>query len=156
MSGNFSVTPHIDFLSKVNVKNFEYNECWPWLGAGKGNGYGFVSYQGRKYSAHRLSYILFRGDVPDGMDVCHKCDNRWCVNPRHLFIGSRAENVADMVAKGRAAGGNRKHLKEWHVQEIRRRINAGVKTSEIAEMMGISITAINSIKRGASYVGIGE
>jgi len=156
MAGNVSDTPHIDFLSKVDVKRFNSKECWPWKGAGKGNGYGHASYLGENIPAHRLSYKLFRGDIPEGMDVCHKCDNRWCVNPHHLFVGTRSENVADMVAKGRGDGGKRKHLKEVHIQEIRRRLNAGVKVSEISETMDIGAATINSIRRGDSYVGIGE
>ena len=138
----------IEFLRKANNNRLHPEMCWPWLGAGKGNGYGHTS----RGPAHRVSYELFVGPVPDGMDVCHKCDNRCCVNPDHLFLGTRAENVADMVAKGRGAGGKRKHLREDHIQEIIRRLEAGVPQAEIARAMNVNRSTVSSIKLGKSYV----
>ena len=90
------------------------------------------------------------------MDVCHRCDNRWCVNPYHLFVGTRAENMADMKAKGRGDGGNRKHLSEKLVQEIRRRLHAGTAPRVIAETMDVNYATITAIKSGRSYVGHGQ
>jgi len=148
--------PTIAFLSKVNTHDFSKYECWEWLGAGKGNGYGHISLDGKNMGAHRAAYLMFRGEIPDDMDVCHKCDNRWCVNPSHLFIGTRAQNMADMALKGRGDGGCRKHLKEFQVQEIRRRVNAGVRPSEVAAQMGVNYHTVTAISRGDSYVGIGE
>ena len=149
-----SNNPYTVFLRNVDAKDFDSNLCWPWKGAGKGNGYGNVRLGDKNITAHRLSYKLFWGDVPDGMDVCHLCDNRWCVNPDHLFIGTRAENVADCVSKGRASGGNRKHLKENTIQEINRRLHAGVPPSRIADSLNVNYGTVTAIKRGSSYVGI--
>lgn len=143
------------FLEKVDAHGFSRSACWQWLGAGKGNGYGHVRRGSKNEGAHRESYRLFVGEIPDGMDVCHKCDNRWCVNPSHLFIATRAGNMADMVHKGRGAGGNKKHLKESQVQEVRRRLRAGVPAREVGETMGIGYATITAIARGGSYVGIG-
>lgn len=137
----------ISFLRLTETHGLDERVCWNWLGAGKGNGYGHTS----KGPAHRRSYELLVGDVPAGMDVCHRCDNRACVNPDHLFIGSRAENVADMVAKGRGCGGKRKHLKEDILQEVRRRLNCGVSQAEIARTMNINRSTVSSIKLGKSY-----
>lgn len=137
------------FLRHVDTKEFDQDQCWPWTGAGKGNGYGHT----RSGTAHRQSYRLFVGKVPDGMDVCHRCDNRWCVNPYHLFVATRAENMADMKAKGRGDGGNRKHLSEKLVQEIRRRLHAGTAPRVIAETMDVNYATIAAIKSGRSYVG---
>ena len=142
------------FLSHVSVAGAD--ECWVWLGAGKGNGYGHTSARGVSVPAHRRAYELFVGDAPAGMDVCHSCDNRSCVNPHHLFLGTRAENMADMKAKGRGAGGTRKHIKEQTVQEIRRRLAQGVPASKIADSLNVNYGTVTSINRGDSYVGIGK
>lgn len=142
----------IAFLRLVNTHGLNEAVCWEWLGAGKGNGYGHTS-QG---PAHRVSYSLFVGPVPSGMDVCHICDNRWCVNPKHLFVGTRAANMADMKHKGRGAGGHRKHLREETVQEIRRRLAAGTPPKIIAKSMDIGYATVTAIKEGRSYVGIGQ
>lgn len=76
--------------------------CWLWTGGRGTRQYGKWSVRGKWYPAHRLAYTAFVGLIPDGMLVLHKCDNPPCVRPDHLFLGTHADNTADMIAKGRS------------------------------------------------------
>lgn len=80
--------------------------CWNWVAGKEYGGYGMFGIRDIVYRAHRISWILAYGEIPDGLWVLHKCDNPSCVNPNHLFLGTAQDNVDDMLAKGRHPRGS--------------------------------------------------
>ena len=129
--------------------------CWLWLG-GVSCGYGIANVHGYVERTHRLSYTVFNGIIPDGMYVCHSCDNRLCVNPDHLFIGTPYDNNHDMISKGRSKlwGGPSKcyrKLSEDQVRTIRSRLEEGELGTILSIDYGVSPSAISAIKTGLTW-----
>lgn len=100
------------FTEKVN----KTDNCWEWTAYINRHGYGAIRFNGRATLAHRVSYELHNGPIPEGFLVCHHCDNPKCVNPGHLFIGTHQDNRNDCLKKGRFANGNtvKTHCKHGH------------------------------------------
>lgn len=90
-------------INRFWAKVEKTSSCWFWRGRNNGIGYGRLSFGQKSLYAHRISYELAYGTIPEGMYVLHRCDTPPCVNPAHLFLGTAADNTADMVSKGRDA-----------------------------------------------------
>jgi hypothetical protein len=129
--------------------------CILWAGhIDKDSGYGKLV----KIMAHRVSYELFIGPIPEGLLVCHRCDNPPCINPMHLFLGTIADNNADKVSKGRQAQGEKlslaipRKLNEESVREIRQLYSTGNFTQQqIADRYGITFSNVSMIVRRETW-----
>jgi len=126
--------------------------CWIWTGGMSKVGYGICSSENKKtVSAHRLSYRVFKCEIPDGMVVAHKCDNKLCVNPDHLWIGTHKENSNDMVKKGRSAFGEKcgkSKLNQKNVDFIR---SSHLSHRALGKMFNVSHANIGYIKRNQTW-----
>lgn len=148
------------FWSKVRKSDW----CWVWIGQRSRYGYGVLEIarhvsgkrQRRIYKAHRISFTLYNGPIPDGFEVCHHCDNPPCVRPDHLFLGTHAENMRDMVRKGRhwlrhrpgQMQGERNPaatISEAQALEIRQMVSEGARQSEVARLFDVSISIVSRI-----------
>lgn len=132
--------------------------CWIWMGSTMGGGYGQISVQDRPYYVHRLSHELFVGPIPEGLEVCHRCDTRLCCTPDDLFLGTHAVNVADCVAKGRnsppprndGARHWRATLSDEQVREIRVLSANGISNVEIARRFDLPRNTVRNFVTGIS------
>ncbi len=131
------------FLAKVDKK-----DCWEWTSQVTNGGYGKYSFKGTTVLAHRYAYETFIGKIPKGLQVCHTCDNRRCVNPKHLWFGTAKDNAQDSVRKGRKASGERNgsaKLKEKEIHEIRKMHKKGCSQTEIAKKYSCTQALISKI-----------
>ncbi len=145
-------------------RSYEVNQktgCWEFIG-GLRNGYGAIKNGAKTDGAHRVSYEIHKGEISQGLFVCHTCDNRKCINPDHLWLGTAKDNTQDCVKKGRIVTHEGDRFKDGHIPynavltknqvlEIRSLIETGVKASIIAEIFGTSRHKVNDIIRGKSY-----
>lgn len=149
------------FWSKVKIGD----GCWEWVGTMSTPGYGKLWIKGKKYvSAHRLAWEFRHGEGSiGGLYVLHRCDNRLCVRPGHLFLGTHQDNMNDMVAKGRARSpvimgekNGSARLDPQKVREIRRLRENGNSYVEIAELYGVGETTVGSVCNGISWKSVGS
>jgi hypothetical protein len=131
-------------------------ECWEWVGCRSKYGYGKFAIKGsRPTQAHRVSYMLNNGAIPDGMVIMHTCDNPPCVNPSHLRLGTHQENDADRNNKGRTARGNKVHgaiLKPAEVLQIRELWETKqYRLKDLGQMFGVSFKTISGVVCRANW-----
>lgn len=118
--------------------------CWIWLRSKSHNGYGQMQIDGTMYRSHRVMYQNQVGDIPDGMIVCHSCDNRSCVNPNHLWLGTHADNIRDRDLKGRHNPFRK--LTDDHVSEIHSLYSTGEYfQKDLGVIFGVTRRTINSV-----------
>ncbi len=141
------------FWDKVDKRGTA--DCWEWLASKNEFGYGRFGYGRVASRAHRVSWILHYGDIADGMDVCHTCDNPACVNPTHLFLGTAKDNMSDASQKGRMAHGEkhyRSKLTEEQVIQARIEYRAGgVTHQELADRYGVAKAVIGYMLRRQTW-----
>lgn len=145
-----------DLTSKLigrRVVDSESN-CWLWNGSTNTRGYGEVRFGNKLLLVHRLAaYIWLDFDLNSSLFICHKCDNRKCFNPEHLFSGTHAENQRDKGEKGRAPWGKkgRTHLLESDIEEMKKLRNEGVTCVAIAAKFGVHSASVSRITRGLRW-----
>ena len=125
-----------------------------WTGATQAHGYGSISNQGKQIRAHRVSYEIHHGAIPPGLLVLHKCDVPGCVNPDHLYAGTKEDNERDKAERGRSCRGERQHnakLTEDAVIAIRAGHKAGISQAELSRRYGTGFTNIHEIVKGHSW-----
>jgi|14BtaG_2_1085337.scaffolds.fasta_scaffold05806_4 hypothetical protein len=152
------------FASKYKIAP---SGCWEWTASRINTGYGRIQrgYGSRESQlAHRVSYELHVGPIPSGLLVCHKCDNRKCVNPQHLFLGTHTDNADDCVRKGRwsnggplrGEGNGNSKLKDGDIALIRQLHTDGATQREIAKKTGTSQSTISDVLLGKRWTHIKE
>ncbi len=142
------------FMSKVMPE--PNTGCWFWIGGTKTFGYGNFSIKDRTYSSHRVSFQFFKHNIPKGFMVLHSCDNPYCVNPDHLYLGTHRDNMNDKIKRGRSArqkgsdhGGSK--LIECDIIEIRALLKSGMKQKEIAQKFNVDPSTISYINIGRKW-----
>ena len=141
------------FWDKVDFGN--PLSCWPWTASLNTSGYGQIRIDGKNVAAHRLVWESAFGELPAGMNVCHRCDNPPCVNPNHLFLGTQSDNMRDCATKDRAnkPKGSAVHTSRLTADDVENiRANAMNLTQvALAELFGVSQASVSAILRRETW-----
>lgn len=135
------------FMAKVSPE--PTTGCWLWTAYAFSYGYGQFHLGNRDMVAHRAAWLLFRGTIPDGMCVLHACDTPLCVNPDHLFLGTKADNTNDMMRKRRHVV--RRDFTDGQIRDIRARVAAGERQADVARHYGTTPQRVHNVIRGYIY-----
>lgn len=127
--------------------------CWEWTGTITRTGYAQLWWRGKMRLAHRMSYDCFIAPIPDGMLICHKCDNRGCVNPDHLFVGTQTDNRNDMYGKGRGADkrGERHHASKLTADDVAFIRTSGWRDIDLAKKFNVHKGTIRDARIGRNW-----
>ena len=151
------------FWDKVDAGRFQPDECWEWRGSRTRSGHGQISISGERFYVHRVSYEMAHGGIPDGCIICHKCDSPCCVNPSHLYAGTKKTNAWDAIRAGtfhythpgRGEGHPNSKLTEQNVRDIRDdRVFDGTPYRKLASKYGVSYRAISNIIHRRSWAHV--
>lgn len=143
------------FWRKVDKRGSD--DCWEWTACCDKRGYGLINeggHYGKRLFAHRVSWQIHNGPIPEGLCVCHHCDNPVCVNPIHLFLGTDKDNLEDCVRKGRSARGEKNgiaKLAEKEIHTIRRLLKENHTQAALARMYNVDFMTIHYIKTGRNW-----
>jgi len=144
---------HIRFWAKVDKRG--PNDCWPWTGTTDKDGYGEIHFHGKHDKAHRVSWELLHGPIPENMKICHHCDNPPCCNDAHHFLGTTADNNKDRAQKGRNIDnrGIKHSMAKFSLEEIKqiRKIGRAKTLRCWAKELGVSSSTVWRILNHASY-----
>lgn len=136
-------TLEMRFKEKVSEKD---SGCHEWTGCVVYNGYGQIHVNGRTEYAHRIAWLLAHGAIPKHLYVLHRCDNRKCVNPKHLFLGTFYDNMDDMVTKVRQAHGEKNGHAKLSAKDVRAIRSSSEKQVDIARRFRVSQSSISTIR----------
>lgn len=136
------------FLEKIVVAD---SGCHEWQSTLRYDGYGSVWLDSKTVLAHRAAWLIFRGEIPQGMHVCHHCDNRRCVNPDHLYLGTPSQNVRDKIQRFPGLWGRMKYGPEMHAK-VKALRASGLTQQAIAGQVGVDQTTVSRIVRGATLI----
>ena len=142
-------------LDRFRNKYEVYGDCWIWVAARTEKGYGRYFHNGRLERAHRASWMIHVGEIPDGMQVLHDCDNPACVKPEHLWLGTNRQNMDDKIAKDRQRRGSDMTtavLNETIVREMRNNYTGRYgEQAALAKKHGVKISTIGAALSGANW-----
>lgn len=133
------------------------DDCWEWTAHCNNHGYGTLTSGQKLHYAHRRAYEIFVGEIPDGMCVLHRCDNPGCAKPAHLFLGTQADNVKDMIGKGRGNLGEKNGQAKLSIEDvraIREHVDAGLLQYVVASRFGVSNQQVSRIVNRVDWVSV--